>query len=254
MVVTDADGHKWKLKLGDEAQAETTASRLLWAAGYVTDEYYLVPEAHIQELPPNLHRGMRWIGKDGVARNARMKRDPEGFKKVGRWEWKNNPFTGTREFNGLRVMMALINNWDLKDINNAIYDSEHERVYVVSDLGASFGTTRVVPGHNKRRNNLGNFEKSGFVTNASPGFVDFATPGTPTPIVLFAPNVWTYREGLKWIGDHIPRADAKWIGEVLARLSPQQIRDAFLAGGYSSAEAERFAAVIEARIAELNRL
>jgi hypothetical protein len=174
---------------------------------------------------------MRWIGKDGVARNARLKRDPEGFQKVGRWEWKNNPFTGTREFNGLRVMMAL-----------------------VSDLGASFGTTRVVPGHNQRRNNLGNFEKSGFVTNASPGFVDFATPGTPTPIVLFAPNVWTYREGLKWIGDHIPRADAKWIGEVLARLSPQQIRDAFLAGGYSSAEAERFAAVIVARIAELNRL
>jgi hypothetical protein len=63
---------------------------------------------------------------------------------------------------------------------------------------------------------------------------DFATPGMSTPTVPFAPNVWRYREGLKWIGDHIPRADAKSIGEVLARLSPQQIRDAFLAGGYSS--------------------
>ena len=52
-------------------------------------------------------------------------------------------FTGTRELNGLRVMMALINNWDLKDENNAIYREKpvRDQIYEVSDLGASFGTT-----------------------------------------------------------------------------------------------------------------
>ena len=51
--------------------------------------------------------------------NARLKRYLEGEEKNGTWKWKDNPFTGTREFNGLRVMMALINNWDLKDVNNS---------------------------------------------------------------------------------------------------------------------------------------
>ena len=41
-------------------------------------------------------------------------------KKSGTWSWHHNPFVGTREFNGLRVMMALLNNWDLKDENNAV--------------------------------------------------------------------------------------------------------------------------------------
>jgi len=59
---------------------------------------------------------------------------------------------------------------------------------------------------------------------------------------------------LEWIGRHIPRADAKWIGSELAKLSPQQIRDAFRAGGYSPEEVEGFARVVESRIAELNQL
>ncbi len=36
---------------------------------------------------------------------------------------RDDPFEDTREWNGLRVMMALMNNWDLKDENNAIYDT-----------------------------------------------------------------------------------------------------------------------------------
>src|SRR5437660_2548737 len=39
--------------------------------------------------------------------------------------------------------------------------------------------------------------------------------------------------GLRKIGKHVPRDDARWIGEMLARLSPEQIRDSFRAGGYS---------------------
>ena len=55
--------------------------------------------------------------------NVRLKRT-EDEKKIGTWRWRNNPFAGTRELDGLRVMMAVINNWDLKDKNNAIRDEK----------------------------------------------------------------------------------------------------------------------------------
>jgi hypothetical protein len=41
---------------------------------------------------------------------------------------------------------------------------------------------------------------------------------------------------------------------MLARLSPQQIRDAFRAAGYSQQDCDAFAKILEARIAELNKL
>ena len=56
------------------------------------------------------------------------------------------------------------------------------------------------------------------------------------------------------ITKHIPRSDAKWLGQRLAQLSAEQIRDCFRAGGYSPEEVERYSAVIQHRIAELNAL
>ena len=57
-----------------------------------------------------------------------FERKPDGEEKVGIWRWKDNPFTGRREFNGLRVMMAVMNNWDLKDVNNAVYSRIRKRI------------------------------------------------------------------------------------------------------------------------------
>ena len=69
----------------------------------------------------------------------RLKLEPENQKTIGNWKWFENPFIGTRELNGLRVVMALLNNWDLISENNKIYDVDGQRRYIVSDLGASFG-------------------------------------------------------------------------------------------------------------------
>ena len=52
----------------------------------------------------------------------------------------------------------------------------------------------------------------------------------------------------------MPRADAKWMGQLLSQLSPDQIRDAFRAAAYSPQEVDGSAKVIESRIAELNKL
>jgi hypothetical protein len=51
----------------------------------------------------------------------------------------------------------------------------------------------------------------------------------------------------------IPRSDAQWIGNLLAQLSPSQIRDAFRAAGYSAEQIDGFSSVVEQRIAELNQ-
>ena len=59
---------------------------------------------------------------------------------------------------------------------------------------------------------------------------------------------------LLWVGRHIPRAHARWMGHQLARLSPAQIRDAFRAGGYSPQEVEELSRVVERRIGELEKL
>src|SRR5215211_5986062 len=45
--VRDAAGREWVAKLGKEAQSETSAIRLLWGVGYLTEVNYLVPRVTI---------------------------------------------------------------------------------------------------------------------------------------------------------------------------------------------------------------
>jgi hypothetical protein len=112
--IRDQDGVKWRVKLGAEARPEVAASRLVWAAGYFTNEDYFLEDLHVQDMPRRLHRGQNLVAPDGSLHNVRLKRSVKGQEKIGIWQWGSNPFTGTREFNGLRVVMALVNNWDLK--------------------------------------------------------------------------------------------------------------------------------------------
>lgn len=247
------DGVKWKVKVGAEAQPETTASRLVWAVGYYANEDYFLPEVHVTELPKHLHRGQKYLGPGGEMRNVRLKRHLKE-EKEGTWEWRDDPFQQTREWNGLRVLMAVINNWDLKDANNVIFDKDSQRIYMVSDLGATFGTTGFNPRHEISKGNLRNYSRSHFITKTTGNYVDFAVPSRPAMVVMFNPREFFSRMHLRWIGKRVPRADARWMGGLLARLSHEQIRDAFRAAGYSPQETEGFAQVVEHRIAELTDL
>src|SRR5918998_1045418 len=127
--VRDGAGREWVVKVGKEAQSETAASRLLWAVGYPTEIVHLVPRVRIR-------------GK-GTFENARFEARPKSIDRAGEWKWDENPFTGTREFQGLKVMMVLLNNWDIKDSNNVILhvprDGRDELHYAISDLGATPG-------------------------------------------------------------------------------------------------------------------
>jgi len=255
-IVTDQSGVKWKIKLGAEAKPEVAASRLVCAVGYFTPEDYYLPELQVTGMPTQLHRGKQFVSAEGTMRAARLQRMEISDDKSGNWAWKGSAFDGSRELNGLRVLMALINNWDLKDVNNKILektihdsiDSPKQEVYVVSDLGASFGPTGIVLGKSRSRGNLAAYRFSKFVTKVTPSYVDFATPSRATWLEAFNPPKYFMRLNLRPIGRHIPRSDAKWLATILARLSPGQIRDAFRAAGYSPEEVEGYAKIVERRI------
>jgi hypothetical protein len=252
--VVDEKGMKWKVKLGLEARPESLASRIVWAVGYSTNEDYFVPEITVHGMPAHLHRGQKLVNADGSMHSVRLKRDPKGDKKIGIWSWRDDPFVGTRELSGLKVMMALLNNWDLKDENNAVYTEDGERVYLVSDLGASLGSAgRAWPRANAK-DNLDSYRHSRFIRKVTSGFVDFEVPARPAIIYVFSFKEYIERVRLESIGRHVPREDVRWISHLLSRLSTDQIQDAFRASGYSAQETEQFSDILKQRIAALTAL
>ena len=274
--VKDQNGVEWLVKVGDEARGETATTRLVWAMGYFTDEDYFLPSMHVSGMV-KLHRQSRAIHKDGTVTNARLKRIQRGQKKLNTWAWADNPFLGSRELNGLRVIMALVNNWDLKTINNKVYGpkeakketapaGDDEKIsdleknqdgggvrYAVSDLGASFGRTGGVSSRSKGK--LKDYQKDNFIRAATPETVDFVMRTKPAGILrLFRPHYYRQRTAMADTVGNIPRADAKWIGGQLARLTPEQIRSAFLAAGFTPKEADGYLIELKKRIVELNEL
>jgi hypothetical protein len=248
--VRDGQGVHWKVKLGEEPESETVASRFLWAAGYFVDEDYYVPALRVRGLP-KLHRGGNFV-KGNIVHKARLERSPKGMKRVGEWDWFANPFTGQRTLNGLRVMMSLLNNWDLAETNNAIDRMGGELRYVVADLGATFGNT----GNSLTRSKSEptEYADSPFIETPTSDSIDFVLHSRP--FILSAVNVANYRDRtrMEQVTKHIPRADAQWLGRRLAMLSEAQIRDAFRAGGYAPEDIETYTRAMQKRIAELGAL
>ena len=234
----DGAGKTWVAKLGKEAQPETAAVRLAWAAGYVTEVSYLVPCVQIKGAPEPRKKVDRCEGK-GFA-NVRFEARPDEWKRLENWSWGDNPFKGTKEFQGLVVLMGLINNWDLKDANNKVVwvpgeGGQGELRYVISDLGATFGKTGNFITHD--RNNPRNFAKSKFVERVENGRVRFSYDGKNSGLF-----------------DSVTVEDARWLGGQLARLSDKQIEDAFRAANYSGADLQTLVAEVRSRIQELASL
>jgi hypothetical protein len=236
--VRDNAGKKWKVKLGNEARPETASNRLLWAVGYVTETVYLAPCVHIKGAPKPRKDVPRCEG-DGFA-DARFEARGNNVKRGDPWEWKSNPFVGKRELNGLLVMMALLNNWDLKTSNNVVLqvakpDGPTELQYVISDMGATFGKTGGPISHS--RNEPEKYVKTKFVEGDKSGRLRFAYSGKQSGLF-----------------DQVSVADAKWIGSLLAQLSDKQIEDAFRAADFKPEEMQMLVAEVKDRINQLVNL
>ena len=226
--VRDASGRVWVAKIGKEAQSETAATRLLWAAGYMTETTYLVPRATIP-------------GK-GTFRNVRFEARPATVEREGEWKWDENPFTGTREFQGLKVMMVLLNNWDIKDSNNVrLLTDGGELRYAISDLGATLGDTGKWPllwRFTRSRNDPKGFGGDKIIDEVKEdGRVDFEFSGKK-----------------RGMFNDVTVEQARWAGGLLARLSDRQIAAAFRAANYTPAEVRTLTASVRARVNQLVRL
>jgi hypothetical protein len=236
--VRDGAGNTWVAKVGNEAQPEVAAVRLAWAVGYVTEINYLYPCIQIKGATPPRKKVDRCEG-NGFA-NVRFEARPKDVKRLDTWSWKNNPFTGTNEFKGLIVLMGLLNNWDLKDENNKILfvsgeNGENELRYIISDLGATFGKTGGFISHS--RNEPEKFAKTKFVEGVEKGRVRFAYSGK---------NSGLFQD--------ITVEQAKWIGDLLSRLSDQQLSDAFHAANFDEQEIQILTEAVRARINQLVNL
>jgi hypothetical protein len=249
--VTDELGVEWKVKLGPESQSETAATRFLWAAGYFVDEDYYAADLTVKGLPV-LRRGQNLVSAGGVVHGVRLKRKRITGEKLGDWDWFANPFLGQRELNGLRVMMSLLNNWDLKQANNAIYAVDGEHHYAISDLGATFGHTGNVMGRSKGVPR--DYEGSEFIAKSTPDFVDFVLHSRPFFLGVFSASHYQERARMEKITRHIPRADARWLGQRLSMLTDDQIRDGFRAAGYEAADVETLTGTFRRRVAALEAL
>lgn len=225
--IKDGSGKVWVAKIADESQPETVAVRFLWAVGYRTEINYLVPTLTIP-------------GK-GTFKNVRLEARPSNVDRQDRWSWKDNPFVGTNEFQGLKIMMALINNWDLKDGNNIILQSGREQQYVVSDLGSAFGKLAplsfpILNRFGRSVNRPDHFVESDFIKGIErDGDIDFA-----------------YKSKAKGLFDHISPEEGRWIANLLNQLSDKQISDAFRAANYSSQEVRMLTQAVRGRIRGLS--
>jgi hypothetical protein len=248
--VVDEHGARWKVKLGEEVRSETAAARLLWAAGYMVDEDYYRPHIRVRDLK-RLTRGQQFVSADGVVTGARLER-PSSSVDEDTWSWYDNPFIGTREFNGLRVMMAVINNWDLKTVNNVRSLSPTSRIYRISDLGATFGRTGDV--RTRSKGVATDYANSPFVDTVTATHVNFVLHSRPFLLTVFHMSNYRSRTQMESIAKQVPLGDARWIGNRLAQLSAEQLGDCFRAGGFAAADVEIYTRVLLTRIAALTTL
>ena len=220
----DANGREWVAKVADESQAEVAATRLLWAIGYRTEIDQIVQRLNIEKV--------------GNFKNARFEARPETIKRGERWSWTNNPYAGTKEFDGLRLMMAFINNWDLKDENNIVVTENGKSYLMVSDLGSSFGK---LARNSKSRagrsvNKPEHFAEAGFIKSVDNGVLvlDYRGKGED------------FLKGIKV-------ENARWLADLLMQLSDKQISDAFRAANYDNEDVNLLTAAVKERIAQLDR-
>lgn len=232
--VTSPDGLEWSAKIGPEAQTEVVVSRILWGLGYHQPPIYYLPSWDVE-----LEGGA--VRRESEARFRpkldRLERADEY------WSWKENPFIGTRPFNGLLVVLLMLNSTDLKDDNNSLYELREpwpyegaplsagvRRWFVVRDLGAALGETgKLYP----RRNWIDGFEQEPFITGVEDGQIRFAFTGRHRQLL-----------------EMLTPADLRWAATRLQRLTGEQWRDAFRSANYSDAVRDRYLRKIREKIDE----
>jgi hypothetical protein len=236
ITVEDPQGREWHVKQpphnnqGAEGPIEVALSRVLSAVGYHQPPVYFLPALSVKDA-----KGVH------VEPGGRFRLTDKALKHVGEWSWQQNPFVGMRPYQGLLVILTMFNGSDIKNENNALYEvrrggeggSGVSHWYVVRDLGTALGCQATSLAE---RGDPEIFEREPFIKSVTASFVQFNYHG------------W-HQELFK----QITPEDVGWASEWLGRLSERQWCDAFHAGGYEPATADRFITRLRQKIAEGER-
>ena len=251
--VRDASGREWRVKWGHEVRTETFGTRLAWALGYFAEQTHFIPEGEIHGAR-DLRRARVCIDDERRFTEGRFELSEAGVAKhfdAHSWAWNDNPFVGTRELNGLKILMMLVSNWDNKDVrdvargsNTAIFehrlsDGTIEARYLIIDWGASLGAWGSNVVQRGRWDARAYAEQSeSFITGVDGDNVQFGYQGQRTADLT----------------EHITRDDVRWFYRLAGQLSDEQLRDGFLASGATPDEAGYFTAALRARIEKLREV
>lgn len=258
--VRDGRGVLWSVKLGEEAQSETTATRLVWAMGYYAEEAYYFENVKIRKLPKHLSRGDEHVAPGDVLVGVRFEPRRSQIERDDTWDWNENPFKDTKQLSGLKILMILLNNFDARAANNRILfdksSAQKEARYYVTDLGATLGRAGGLGGK-RTKNNLQDFLSTRFVLGIEDGAVEFDYDTRPSKLghlsVLYPPYyVGEVKKEKSMRG--IPVEHARWIGELLNQLTDEQLHDAFRAANYEKEIREGYVRSLRMRIDQLARL
>ena len=163
------------------------------------------------------------------------------------WSWDDNPFLGTHELAGLKILVMLTSNWDNKDVrdvgrgsNTAVFehrlgDGTIEARYLVIDWGASMG--RWGDPFTRTKWDCRGFaaQTLDFLTHADDGTLRWGYVGQRTDDA---------REG-------ITEADARWLYRYLSRITDAQLRAALRSSGATDEETDCFTRALRERIEQL---
>jgi hypothetical protein len=230
LTVKDEKGREWSVKqpfpggLDSEAPVEVALSRILSAVGYHQPPVYFLPALTVKDD----------FGKH-VEVGGRFRLKDKSLKETGFWKWEDSPFVGSREYQGLIVMLMMFNSTDLKNTNNSLYEFRNgdlvEQWYVARDIGSALGDLNPI---SPRKNHPDSFETVPFLLGTQNGHVQFYY------------SSW-YKNLVR---DRITPEEVAWASNLLGRLSDKQWQDAFRAGGFQPDAANRFIARIKAKIEE----
>jgi hypothetical protein len=251
--VRDATGREWRVKWGSEVRTETFGTRLAWALGYFSEQTHFLPDGQIAGTR-DLRRARNCIDEQQRFTEARFELSESGVVKhfdAHSWAWNDNPFVGTRELHGLKILMMLLSNWDNKDVrdvargsNTAIFEHKvsrrrREARYLIIDWGAALGAwgNNVVQ---RGRWDVSAYaaQNESFITGVEDGVVRWGYQGQRTADAA---------EG-------ITVEDVRWFYTLAGRLTDEQLHAGLMASGAAPDEAGYFTAAIRARLDTLRQV
>ena len=249
VAVRDARNRLWRVKWGHEAKPEAFAVRFAWACGYFAEVTHFVPSGAIEGVT-ELSRARSCINENGGFEGARFELEDRTVRMLFNehsWAWDDNPFLGTPQLSGLKIVNMILSNWDTKDrrdvargSNTAIFEVRsgwgREARYLITDWGGAMGKwgSNIV---SRDRWDADGFaaQTPQFVTGVQDEWVNFGYQGQRT----------------QEIARDISVEDVAWFHSYASRLTEPALRQALQQCGATGDEADAFARALVDRIRQL---